>query len=746
MLVGLGRVALLVLAAAAPLTFAELRYHHLPAPTPASAGAFDPARAHALLARLLADDAPRPVGSAASVAARRMIAAELVAMGYEAREEEAFVCSELLVCGRVVNVVAELPGRSRDAVVFAAHFDSVAASPGALDDALGVVVGLELARVLAARPERTRSIIFLFDDGEEPGLLGAQAFLEDAARRARLRAFVNVDGMSGLTALSLGPGDGALLDAAAAAPRPLSSSMEGIFQRGSSGFNDARLFRDAGIPSLVLAGRSGYERYHNRLDCLADVDPAVLAERGDTALQVLSALLDGELAAEAEPPPVFFDLLGLTLVRLSSPALLGAMLLGALLVAASWRRLALRVTWEGAATLSLGALAVLLGDLLFATLFGAPSGAELMPLESGQLARLLFDLALLALMSLTLPMPRVTASLGTLVVAQLIAATLALGLSPPLAPLVLGPLLAGLLAAVLCLQREVAVWVGLGAAVAAASVLCAPLSLFAPTGAHGVGAVLEALPRLGWMAPLAAGLAAAPRRPRLVLALVTLALALGVLRASMPTSPRPVASSVRLHADADAGTARWLIFGAAPPGVAGLTAEARLFPWSSGASPGFVLQGAPTLGSPPTVTVLEDAEVAEGRRLRLRLASWRGAHELQLAVAPGPRLTALKLRGRAVPLEIPLEWSHGWRLVTVVGLGGADVTIDAELTFETSGPIELRVADLQRGLSPSIAALAPPRPAHFLPTHLGDATMVSARVTLGALAPTTVTSTAPEPR
>ena len=64
-------------------------------------------------------------------------------------------------------------------------------------------------------------------------------------------------------------------------------------------------------------------------------------------------------------------------------------------------------------------LLVLLGDRLFAALHEAPRGPELVPMASGQLARLLFDLALVVVAALALPMPRVTVVLGTLVVALL---------------------------------------------------------------------------------------------------------------------------------------------------------------------------------------------------------------------------------------------------------------------------------------------------------------------------------------
>jgi hypothetical protein len=69
----------------------------------------------------------------------------------------------------VANIEAELPGRSQadEIIIIGAHYDSVAGSPGANDNASGVAAVLELARHFAgAKPERTlRFVCFV---NEEP--------------------------------------------------------------------------------------------------------------------------------------------------------------------------------------------------------------------------------------------------------------------------------------------------------------------------------------------------------------------------------------------------------------------------------------------------------------------------------------------------------------------------------------------------------------------------------------------------
>ena len=58
------------------------------------------------------------------------------------------------------------------------HYDSVDDSYGASDDGSAIVTMLETLRVLKTQDPLMNDIIFLFTDGEELGLLGARAFLE----------------------------------------------------------------------------------------------------------------------------------------------------------------------------------------------------------------------------------------------------------------------------------------------------------------------------------------------------------------------------------------------------------------------------------------------------------------------------------------------------------------------------------------------------------------------------------------
>lgn len=78
-----------------------------------------------------------------------------------------------------VNVVAERLGTDPNAgaLLVGAHYDSVRGSPGADDNATGVAVALEVARLLGDRKTLRPLQIVLFDQ-EEAGLVGSYAYTQ----------------------------------------------------------------------------------------------------------------------------------------------------------------------------------------------------------------------------------------------------------------------------------------------------------------------------------------------------------------------------------------------------------------------------------------------------------------------------------------------------------------------------------------------------------------------------------------
>ena len=136
----------------------------------------------------------RAVGTPANQRAREYIIDQLKLFGFEVRVQETDARRpELGQTAHVVNIIASLPGARPEAIGLVAHYDSRPESPGATDDALGVAIALEAARVFAGRSERQWSLLVLLTDGEEADLMGAAALMTDREVTRSLTAYLQVE-------------------------------------------------------------------------------------------------------------------------------------------------------------------------------------------------------------------------------------------------------------------------------------------------------------------------------------------------------------------------------------------------------------------------------------------------------------------------------------------------------------------------------------------------------------------------
>jgi hypothetical protein len=93
---------------------------------------------------------------------------------------------------RGANLLATKPGRDTDAIVVVAHLDTVWNSPGADDNAAGVAVLIEVARLLGEDSLR-RNVVLAAPDFEEIGLIGSRELVRLLRRRHRVRGAIVFD-------------------------------------------------------------------------------------------------------------------------------------------------------------------------------------------------------------------------------------------------------------------------------------------------------------------------------------------------------------------------------------------------------------------------------------------------------------------------------------------------------------------------------------------------------------------------
>ena len=96
------------------------------------------------------------------------------------------------IAGRIQvgrNVLAYKQGGSPEILALVAHLDTARTTvQGAMDNGSGVGVLLELARIFAAVPTN-RSLLVIFSDGEEWGMLGARDLAESFPERKQSPRF-----------------------------------------------------------------------------------------------------------------------------------------------------------------------------------------------------------------------------------------------------------------------------------------------------------------------------------------------------------------------------------------------------------------------------------------------------------------------------------------------------------------------------------------------------------------------------
>lgn len=186
------------------------------------------------------------------------------------------------------NVIARPAEGARCDILAGGHHDTVAAAPGAIDNASGVAIILELARAFAA-DGLDEGLCFATFGAEESGLFGSAALARAWEESGELpEIMVNFDVTARGEAVEL-IGSGGLVGQAvqllsdAGIPSFPSAMPQGY---GS----DHQSFVDVGVPVLYFSD-GDVSLIHTPGDVIAEVEPVAVDRIGDAAALVLSVLL-----------------------------------------------------------------------------------------------------------------------------------------------------------------------------------------------------------------------------------------------------------------------------------------------------------------------------------------------------------------------------------------------------------------------------------------------------------------------
>jgi hypothetical protein len=301
-----------------------------PAPVASTAPVGEFSAVHAMIDVRAIAQRPHPTGSADIARVRDHLLARISQLGLEVSTHpgEGFMPyskdGRSLGVAAVQNVVGILPGRDPElpAVLVMSHYDSVHNSPGAADDALGAAAALEIARALKAGPQPARDVIFLFTDGEEAGLLGADAFFARDPLLARVGVVLNMEarGDAGRAAMfQTGPENGALVTLMArSAKRPSANSLASTVYDKMPNDTDFTHAVKKGLPGLNFAIIDNELAYHTPLSTPDHLDQGSQQHIGDQVLPIARALASAETLPAKSPNAIYSDVLGLVLVSYST--------------------------------------------------------------------------------------------------------------------------------------------------------------------------------------------------------------------------------------------------------------------------------------------------------------------------------------------------------------------------------------------------------------------------------------------
>lgn len=295
----------------------------------------DPSRAHGVAApahdfsagRAMADvraigSVPHPIGSPANHAARDYLLRRMAALGLNPQVRPGRGLQQpkwikgAIAGGDVENLVGVLPGRDRAAPALAlmAHYDSVPGSPGAADDAAGVATALEAVRAIEARGVPARDVMVVITDGEEAGLLGANAFFNRDPLAGRVGFVMNMESRGGGGRVQMfQTGDrngGAIALLKRTAVRPQASSLTGFIYANMPNDTDFTEARKKGLAGLNYAFIGRQFEYHSPTATPANLDVGTLQDMGDQVLSTAAAAAFAPALPPRTPDVVYGQVFG----------------------------------------------------------------------------------------------------------------------------------------------------------------------------------------------------------------------------------------------------------------------------------------------------------------------------------------------------------------------------------------------------------------------------------------------------
>jgi Zn-dependent M28 family amino/carboxypeptidase len=273
--------------------------------------AFDGARAFEHVRKMVSMGA-RPAGSAELARTREYIIGELQSGGLKVTNDE-WEAQTPVGARKMVNVVAEIPGKSSDVIVVGSHYDTKPFKEfnfvGANDAGSSTGTLIEIARTIAATKQQPAlTYWFVFFDGEEAfckgwdqcktpdnqpdNTYGSRRFvarLKEQGQLSRVRAMILLDmmGYKNLTLARDDMGTRWLEDIIWQTGKDLGYGSTFVEGEEGVGGDDHEAFLKEGVYACDLIQLNKYPYWHQPDDTLDKISPKSLQIVGETVVASL---------------------------------------------------------------------------------------------------------------------------------------------------------------------------------------------------------------------------------------------------------------------------------------------------------------------------------------------------------------------------------------------------------------------------------------------------------------------------
>ena len=266
---------------------------------------------------------PHSIGTDEHIKVRNYIIDELKKVGTKPELQIAeLYYPDSYIAATVGNIIVKLPGtETGKAVLIMGHYDSVVDSYGASDDGSAIITMLETLRLLQLKKPFKNDIIFLFTDGEEVGLLGAKAFIDNHPFAEDVGIVLNFEssGTSGQSLMFETSTDNnwIISEFAKAVPYPAANSLSYEIYRNMPNDTDLTPFKNAGYKGFNFAYIESRFDYHTLGDNISNTSVESIQHHGSYAVALIQHFGNIDLNNSEKGNAVYFNTIGSWFVHYS---------------------------------------------------------------------------------------------------------------------------------------------------------------------------------------------------------------------------------------------------------------------------------------------------------------------------------------------------------------------------------------------------------------------------------------------